>query len=128
MDCGGAQLSVYARSLATVLRIDGAIDGSNAGRVATEIRRFAHLGSPLILDLAQLEFLGIEGFQELLALNHEQHKKGLYCGIVSGIALRPLLRIVRDHGLQLVKSVPEALQIIEDALIGRRQFVQRLAR
>src|SRR5882757_3174550 len=48
-DCAGARLYVYARSLATVLRVDGEVDASNAERVTQEIRRFARLQSPLIL-------------------------------------------------------------------------------
>lgn len=128
IDCGKAHIFVYARSLATVLRVDGEVDAANAGRVAAEIRRFTKVGSPLIVDLSHLDFLGIDGFQELLALHHQHHTAGLYCGIVSGVAMRPLLRIVSDHGLPLVKSVPEALQLIEDALVGRRQLLQRLAR
>lgn len=128
IDCDGAQIFIYARSLATVLRVEGEIDGSNANRVATEIRRFATMRTPLILDLSQLQFLGLEGFQQLLALNHEYQTSRLYCGIVTGVAMRPLLRIVSDHGLRLVKSVPEALQLINDALGTRRQFVARIAR
>lgn len=128
IDCGGAQIFVYVRSLATVVRIDGEVDGSNAGRVGAEIRRFTKARTPLILDLSHLDFLGIDGFQELLSLNHRHHTAGLYCSVVIGVALRPLLRIVTDHGLALVKSVPEALQLIEDALSARRQILQGLVR
>lgn len=121
VNCDGAQMFVYARSLATVVRVDGGIDASNAGQVAAEVRRFIKARTPLILDLSHLDFLGIEGFQQLLALNHQHQAAGLYCNVVSGPALRTVLRVVRDHGLPLVRSVPEALQLIEDALATRRQ-------
>ena len=124
---GGAHLFVYARSLATVVRIDGAIDASNAAHVAAEIRRFTKTRTPLILDLSRLDFLGIEGFQQLLALSHQQQTAGLYCNIVGGVAMRPLARVVKDHGLALVRSVPEAFQLLEDALPTRLQ-VSGLAR
>lgn len=127
VNCHGAQMFVYARGLATVVRVDGGIDASNAGQVAAEIRRFTKALTPLIIDLSHLDFLGIEGFQQLLALNHQHQAAGLYCTVVTGVALRPLLRVVRDHGLPLVRSVPEALQLIEDALATRRQ-VPRLVR
>lgn len=119
MNCDGAQLFVYARSFATVVRIEGGIDASNAGQIAAEIRRFTRARTPLIIDLGQLDFMGIEGFQQLLALNHQHQAAGLYCNVVSGLALRPLLRIVTHHGLPLVRSVAEALQLIEDALATR---------
>lgn len=128
IDCGRAQIFIYARSLATVLRVDGEIDGCNAGRVAAEIRRFGRFKAPLILNLSHLEFLGMDGFQALLALNHEHRAAGLSCTVVAGPAMRPVLRIVSDHGLPLVQSVPEALQLIEDALAGRRPVPQRLVR
>ncbi|MDT5138178.1 MAG: hypothetical protein QOD58_2440 [Mycobacterium sp.] len=128
IDCDGAQLFIYARGLATVLRVDGEIDGFNAARIATEIRRFSEVATPLILDLSRLDFLGIDGFQELLAVSYDHHTAGLHCSIVKGLAMRPLLRIVSDHSLPLVKSVPEALQLIDDAFSGSRQSLQRLVR
>ncbi|MBI2700780.1 MAG: STAS domain-containing protein [Mycobacterium sp.] len=121
VNCDGAQMFVYARSLATVVRMDGGIDASNAGQIAAEIRRFTRARTPLIIDLTHLDFLGIEGFQQLLALNHQHQAAGLYCRIVSGAALHPLIRVVKDHGLPLVRNVAEALQLIEDALATRRQ-------
>lgn len=128
IDCGEAHLFVYTRSLATVVCLEGEVDAANADRVARELRRFTKVGTPLILDLSRLQFLGMDGFQHVLALHHQHHTAGLYCGIVTGAAMRPLLRIIGDHGLALVRSVPEALQFIEDALVGRRQLLQRLAR
>jgi hypothetical protein len=101
--------------------MDGGIDASNAGQIAAEIRRFTRARTPLIIDLTHLDFLGIEGFQQLLALNHQHQAAGLYCRIVSGAALHPLIRVVKDHGLPLVRNVAEALQLIEDALATRRQ-------
>lgn len=128
IDCGRAQIQILARSLATVLRVDGEIDGCNAERVVAEVRRFARLRLPLVLDLSHLDFLGTEGFQLILAVNHELHEARLYCSVVSGAALRPLLRIVRDHGLPLVESVPEALQLFDDALGARRRQQPDLGR
>ncbi len=127
VNCDGAQLFAYARSLATVVRIDGCIDASNAEQVAAEIRRFTKARTPLIIDLSHLDFLGIEGFRQVLALTYQHRAAGLYCNVVRGVALRPLLRVLKDHGLPLVRSVPEALQLIEDALASRRQ-VPSLAR
>jgi hypothetical protein len=61
-------------------------------------------------------------------VSYDHHTAGLHCSIVKGLAMRPLLRIVSDHGLPLVKSVPEALQLIDDAFSGSRQSLQRLVR
>ncbi|KAA1251345.1 STAS domain-containing protein [Mycobacterium simiae] len=121
-DCAGARLQVYARNLATVLRVDGEIDAANADRVVDAIRRLTVLKAPLILDLSHLDFLAIDGFRALLVLNHEYLQARLHCSVVAGAALRPLLRIVVNHGLTVVDSVPEALQLLEDIIGSRRQL------
>jgi anti-sigma B factor antagonist len=117
----GARLYVYAHSLGTVLRIDGEIDASNANNVAQAIRRFAGLKTPLILDLSHLDFLSVDGFRALLVLNREHRQARVPCSVVTGTAMRPLLHIVNDHGLPVVASVAEALQLIEDIVGARRQ-------
>ncbi|EUA00071.1 STAS domain protein [Mycobacterium kansasii 732] len=126
VDCAGARLCVYARSLATIVRVDGEIDASNAERVAHEIRRFARAKAPLILELSHLDFLSVDGFRALLVLNDEHHKAGLHCSVIAGPAMRPLLRIVINHGLPVANSVAEALQLIEDVISSRRQFLAGL--
>ncbi len=128
IDCAGARLHIHARSLATVLGIDGEIDASNADLITQAIRRFSQLKAPLILDLSRLDFLGSAGLETLLTLNDEHQQAQILCSVVSGAALRRLTQVVPDHGLPIVDSVPEALQHIEDAMRVRRRFVSGLAR
>jgi anti-anti-sigma factor len=127
-DFNGAQLYVYARSLGTVLRVDGEIDASNAKDLAQTIRRFARLKTPLILDLSHLDFLSLDGFRALLVLNHEHQQARVHCSVVAGTAMRPLLHIVNDHGLPVVGSVAEALQLIEDIVRARRRLLSDVVR
>jgi anti-anti-sigma factor len=124
----GAILYVYARSLGTVLRVDGEIDASNANDVAHVIRRFARLKTPLILDLSHLDFISVDGFRALLVLNNEHQQSRVHCSVVAGAAMRPLLHIVREHGLPVVESVAEALQLIEDIVRARRQLLSGMVR
>jgi anti-anti-sigma factor len=128
IDCAGAQLEVRARSLATVLRISGEIDASNADRVAEAVQRFSQLTSPLILDLSHLDFLGVAGFRALITLNREHQQAQLHSSVVKGAAMRPLTRVFPDHDLPIVDSVPEALQVIEKGILTRRQFLSGLSR
>ena len=118
-----AQLFVYARNLGTVLRVDGEIDASNATDLTQAIRNFARLKTPLVLDLSHLRFVSVEGFRALLFLNDELRKARVYCGVVGGTAVRPLLRIVHHNGLPIAGSVPEAFQNLEDMLRARRQVL-----
>lgn len=121
-----ARLYAYARSLATVVRVDGQLDAANGRDVAQALTRFAGLKSPLILDLSQLSFVGVDGFRALLALNADLRAARVHCSVVPGPALRPLLRIVPDNGLALSESVAEALQTIDDVLQARRQALSDL--
>jgi anti-sigma B factor antagonist len=125
---GRAHLFVYARNLGTVLRVDGEIDASNAEDLTRAVRNFARLKTPMVLDLSHLRFISVEGFRALLFLNDELRKARVYCSVVGGAAIRPLLRIVRDNGLSIAGSVPEAFQNLEDILRARRQFLADLAR
>jgi anti-anti-sigma factor len=128
IDCAGAQVHVHARRPATVLRIEGEIDASNADLVALTIRRFARLKAPLVLDVSHLDFLGSAGLRALLLLNEEHRQARLHCNIVSGAALRRLTRVDSDHGLPVVNSVPEALQSTHDFIYARRRLLPGLAR
>jgi anti-anti-sigma factor len=127
-DFNGARLYVHARSLGTVLRVDGEIDGSNANQVTQTLRRFARLKTPLIFDLSDLDFLSLDGFRALLVLNHEHQQARVHCSVVAGGAMRPLLHIVNDHGLPVVGSVAEALQLIEDIVRARRRLLSDVVR
>lgn len=127
-DFNGARLYVYARSLGTVLRVDGEIDAANADQFAQTIRRFSRLKSPLILDMSQLDFMSLDGFRALLALNHEHQQARVHFSVVAGAAMRPMLHIVNDHGLPVVGSVAEALQLIDDLVKSRRQLLIGIVR
>ncbi|EFG75855.1 STAS domain protein [Mycobacterium parascrofulaceum ATCC BAA-614] len=113
IDCAGAQLDVQAHALATVLRIQGELDASNADLVAQAIRRFVRLRAPLILDLRRVEYLGSAGLRALLLVQEECQLVRLHCSVVGGVALRRLTRLVTGLGLPLVDSVSEALQLIQ---------------
>lgn len=124
----GAHVFVYARCLATVVRIDGEIDAANANELTEAIRSFARLKTPVVIDLSRLHFLSVEGFRALLFVNDELRKARVHSSVVIGTAIRPLLRIVHDNGLATTGSVPEAFQAIEDVLRARRLFLSDLPR
>src|SRR5271166_695517 len=128
IDCAGAHVHVHARSVATVLRIEGDIAASNTDLVAQVIRRFARLNAPLVLVVSELDFLGSTGLRTLLLLNEEHRQAQLHCNVVSGAALRRLTRVVTGHGLPVVDSVPEAMQNTHEFIHARRRLRTGLAR
>lgn len=123
-----AHVYVYARCLATVVRVDGEVDAANAHDLTDAIRGFARLKTPVVLDVSRLRFVSVEGFRALLVLNDEFRKARVHCSVVTGTAMRPLLRIVHDNGLATTDSVPEAFQTIEDILRARLRFMSDLPR
>ena len=112
IDCAGAQLNVHARHTATILRIDGEIDASNADAVSQAIHRFSRLRAPLILDLSGIDFLGSAGLETLQTVTEEHRRTRILCRVVTGAALRRLTAVVPDHGLPIVDSLPGALERI----------------
>ncbi|WP_082974795.1 STAS domain-containing protein [Mycobacterium sp. E3247] len=128
IDCAGAQIHVHARSVATVLRIDGEVDASNVDLITEAVRRFSRLKAPLVLDLGGLDFLAGSGLRALLVLNEEHRRAQLRSVVVGGAALRRLTRIVTDHGLPIADSVAVALAHIEGATTARRRLVSGPAR
>jgi len=114
IDCAGAQLLVYSRTPATVVRIEGEIDASNAEFIGRAIRRFAHK-APLIVDASHLGYVGSAGLQVLLILTDERRHDRLRCSVVGGPALHRLTRVVTNHGLSLADSVTDALQLLSAA-------------
>ena len=112
--CAGAQLLVYPRTPATVVRIEGEIDASNAEFIGRAIRRFA-LKTPLIVDASHLDYVGSAGLQVLLILSDQRRQARLHCTVVGGPALHRLTRVVSDHGLPLADSVTDALQLLAAA-------------
>jgi anti-anti-sigma factor len=114
IDCAGAQLLVYPRIPATVVRIGGEIDASNAEVIGRALRRFA-LKAPLIVDASHLDYVGSAGLQVLLILTDERRHARLHCSVVGGPALHRLTRVVIDHGLPLADSVTDALQLLSNA-------------
>jgi anti-anti-sigma factor len=128
IDCAGAQIHVHARSVATVLRVEGEVDAANTDLITESIRRFSRLKAPLVLDLSGLDFLAASGFRALLVVNEEHRQAKLRCSVVSGAALRRLTRVVLDHGLPIAESVPAALAHIDCATTVRRRLVSGPAR
>ncbi|OBG90730.1 sulfate transporter [Mycobacterium sp. E3251] len=128
MDCAGAQIHVHARSVATILRIEGEVDASNTELIAEAIRRFSRLRAPLVLDLAGLDFLAASGLRALLLLTEEHRRAGLRCCIVGGVALRRLTRVLPELGLPMADSLAAALAHIEGVTSARRRLVSGPAR
>ncbi len=102
IDCAGARVCAYVRGPATVLAVEGEIDICNSDRLIAAIRRLQQPGIAFILDLRAVGFMSVSGFRDLLAFAHECARAHLAWHVVTGDAIRPLLRVIPDHQLPVV--------------------------
>ena len=119
IDCDGAWITVRKRAAATVLTIDGEIDTVNTQLFHAAVRRYAALRCSVILDLSALDFLNVGGFHSLVRLRQEYQRDDLFFIVISGGAVRPLLRAVADHGLITAPNLTDAFDYLTETKRAR---------
>lgn len=98
-----------------VISVDGELDASNAGQLADHVQRCAAYCEWLVLDLNDLEFIGIAGFSALKTITGRCADALVHCTTVPGVAVTRLLRICDPNNeLPTTASVAEALAGIPD--------------
>jgi anti-anti-sigma factor len=111
IDCHPARLRARASDRVTVLAVSGEIDACNADPVGEYIQGFIAPGRDLILDLANLEFLGVAGLNRLFAVSVECATARAGWALVTSHPVRRLLRVADpERTLPAVGSMHEALQ------------------
>jgi hypothetical protein len=109
IECHGVGIRAQLRSVATVVHVTGRINARNRGLVATHLRRFTRLDSPLVLDLLDCRGFGPELLDDMLRTIEND------CGGADlTLVINPLLGDARvlSAGVEIVGSVAEALGII----------------
>lgn len=93
-----------------VISVAGELDASNADQLAEYVHRCVASCEWLILDLNDLEFIGIAGFSSLQTISGQCVDAMVYYTMVPGAAVSRLLRIC-DPGkaLPTTSSVADAL-------------------
>ncbi len=126
-----ARRGVARRSLATrvdcrsptptvvVIGVHGEIDASNAGILNEHVAEHATRCDGVILDLADLEFFGIEGFPALHRVSVTCARTGMGWAVVPGAEVSRLLRICDPQGsLPAARTVDAAIAIATSAYPG----------
>ena len=128
-DCGGAQIRAHCRHLATVVTVRGEIDAVNVDRVSEYIRRFIHGTNPVVLDMSDVSHFAAAGISLLYTLDEECCAAGVEWTLVASPAVTELLGDVEAEAMfPITCSVHEALHILADAIVSRRQLVLPLIR
>jgi anti-anti-sigma factor len=123
-DCDGAQIRAHCRQLATVVTINGHIDGTNIDRVTQYIRRFILAEKAFVLDLSGVNSFSEEGISLLYTVDDDCKAAGVEWSL---IASRPVLLVCDDEiDYVIAESVPEALNHFADAMLARRRLLSLL--
>ena len=122
-DCRRARMRAKTDTRLTVMSISGEIDASNVDDVSHHVRELASDCGALIVDLAEVDFIAIDGLRALFALNIQCARTGTTWALIAGHAVNRLLR-VGDHDtlLPAVGSATEALLLVRRSSRGHRSL------
>jgi len=119
--CYRARLTAEASNWVTVVSIAGDIDALNAEPVCEHIRAFVTAGRPLVLDLSEVDFLGVDGIRGLFDVGNACAERGVNWAVIASHAVRRLLRIADGDGqCHAVASMVEVRERLHVAHRPRR--------
>ena len=113
IDCGSAALTAHVYSWLTVITIAGDIDATNADLVAHQAVELVPDDRALIVDMADVGFIGVDGVRALFAMNTECIRTDVRWALISSRAVERLLRVGDGERLvPAVRSATEALHLV----------------
>ena len=83
----------------TTVSVAGEIDTANAAEFAVTVRQAAENCSVLVLDLAEVDFMAIDGMSALHAINAHLLRDGVRWCIVASPAVARVLGLCDPEGL-----------------------------
>ena len=121
IDCRGARIRAHTDAGLTVITISGDIDASNVEAVSCHARGLVPDRGALIVDLADIDFIGVDGLRALFALNSHCARTDTTWALIASHPVNRLLR-VGDHDtlLPAVGSATEALLRVGRSSRGHR--------
>jgi anti-anti-sigma factor len=122
-DCRRTHVRAKTDTGLTVISISGEIDASNVDDVSRHTRELVSDCGAVIVDLADVDFIAIDGLRALFALNMQCARTGTTLALIASQAVNRLLR-VGDHDtlLPAVGSATEALLLIRRSGRGHRSL------
>ena len=104
------EVSARRESVATVVRIGGEIDATNADSIRQYVAGFMSDGLPLVVDTTRVEFCGAQGIAMLFDVDEECRRAAVVWALVAGDWVSYLLHAAdRDDLLPAAESVKSAL-------------------
>jgi anti-anti-sigma factor len=121
IDCGRALLTAQIYDWLTVVTISGDIDATNADELSHHVVGLVPDDGAVIVDMADTDFIGVDGLRALFALNLECVRTDTRWAVIGSHAVHRLLRVGdRESLVPAVRSATEALQRVRRAKRKRR--------
>jgi anti-anti-sigma factor len=112
-DCGGARMRAKSDTGLTVISVRGEIDASNADELSQCASGLVSDCGALIVDLAEIDFIGLDGLRALFALNIRCARTVTTWALIASHAVSRLLQVAdHDRLLPAVGSATEALLLV----------------
>jgi anti-anti-sigma factor len=92
-DCHRARVRAKIDTGLTVISISGEIDASNVSELSHHVREVASDCGALIVDLAEVDFIALDGLRALFALNNQCARTGTTLALIASHAVNRLLRV-----------------------------------
>jgi anti-anti-sigma factor len=121
--CRGARLRAKTDTVLTVISISGEIDAANADELSHRVGELASERAALIVDLAGVDFIALDGLHALFALNMQCARAGTTWAVIAGHAVKRLLRVAdHDKLVPAVGSATEALLLVRRSSRAHRSL------
>jgi anti-anti-sigma factor len=113
LECGSAVLTAHTYGWLTVITIVGDIDATNADLVGHQAVALVPHDRALIVDMAHVGFIGVDGLRALFAINAECIRTDIKLALIASRAVERLLRVGdRERLIPAVGSATEALHVL----------------
>jgi anti-anti-sigma factor len=121
--CRVARMRAKTDTGLTVISVSGEIDASNADELSHRACELVSDCAALIVDLADIDFIALDGLHALFALNVQCARAGTTWALIAGHAVSRLLRVAdHDKLLPAVASPTEALLLVRRSSRGHRSL------
>ena len=122
-DCRGARMIAKSDTGLTVVSVRGEIDASNADELSHCASELVSDCGALIVDLADIDFIGLDGLLALFALNIRCAGTATTWALIASHAVNRLLQVAdQDRLIPAVGSATEALLLVRRSNRVRRSL------
>lgn len=128
-DCGGAQIRVCSRQMATVVTVSGDLDDVNLDKVSQYAKRFVLREKPVLLDLSGVSSATPHVISLLCDIDDACTTAGVEWSLIASQPVNGAVRAFDERvELPTMGSVADALNHFADVVLERRRLLPLLTK